>query len=176
MLGHVARAIDFYHKNDMYFCIGKTTPWSAEDLGDEFNPSNDYEANPPIPKNTDTILELAGYKKVESAFLVIPDESGDLEYRNTRWKIVTEAEAPEKGARWVYISSYLSYNELPTDIVYRQIGVVSGLKAIEGIPSSKYALLPDEVEKAGLLEVIDNRKPVYRDMDIREHMKLIIEF
>lgn len=176
VMGHVARAIDFYHKKDMYFCIGKTSSWSRDDLGDEFSEVTDYDANPPVPKNTDTILELAGYKKVESAFLVVPDDSGDLEYRSTKWKIVTEEEAPKQGARWVYISSYLSYNELPTDIAYRQIGVVSGVEAKEGIPSSKFALLPEEVEKEGLLEVIDNRKPVYRDMDIREHLKLIIEF
>lgn len=174
--GHVSRAIDFYNKQDVYFCIGKTSPWTVEDLGDRFDSSVDYESNPPIPRNIDTMIDIVGYKKAESAFLVVQDDSGALEYRGTRWKIVSREEAPREGARWVYLSAYLSYNELPTDIVYRQMGVVSGLEKVEGVSDSKFVLLPEEVESQGLLEVIDNRRPVYRDADIREHLKIIIEF
>ena len=179
--GHVSRAIDFYNKaisegNGMYFCIAKPTVWSEADLGVAFVSGTDYEQNPPTPKNTDSLLDVVGYKRVESAFLVVQDNIGELDYRGTKWKVVDAANASVEGARWVYISAYLSYNELPTNVVYRQVGVYSGLTKAVGVLSSKYALNVNEVADAGLLEVIDNRKPVYRSADLREHMKLIIEF
>lgn len=62
--GHVSRALDFYNKSDIYLGLGKTTPWE------------EGESNPPTPLNTDSLVEIAGYKKVESKFLVIPDDTG----------------------------------------------------------------------------------------------------
>ena len=42
--------------------------------------------------------------------------------------------------------------------------------------SSKFNLLPSEVKDAGLLQVIDYRKPIYRNTDVKEKIKLILEF
>lgn len=163
--GHVSRALDFYNKTSIYFGIGKTTPWE-----DEYNP--------PTPVNTDEMQEAAGYKKVESKFLVIPDEdgTGELTYRNTKWKIVPYDQALDRGARWVYISSYVAYNEFPIDMSYRQVGVFTGLTAKSSVATGKTNLLPSEVEDTGIPEVLDNRTPVYREADQREKLIVIIEF
>lgn len=178
---HVSRALDFYNKaNDitkgMYFGIGKREAWDATDLGDSFDPLVDYEQSPPIPKNTDEIEDIIGFKQVESAYLVVPDPMGGLEYRGTRWRSVSPLDAVTEGARWVYISTYLSYSELSTSTVYRQIGVYSGVTRAEGVPISKQALELGEVADLGILEIVDNRKPLYRSGDMRELMKLVIEF
>lgn len=163
--GHVSRALDFYNKTSIYFGIGKTTAWE-----DEYNP--------PTPTNTDSLLEPAGYKKVESKFLVIPDEdgTGELTYRNSKWKIVPYDQAIAKGARWVYLSSFIAYNEFPIDISYRQVGVFTGLTAKSEVETGKTNLLPSEVEDVGIHEVLDNRTPVYREADQREKLIVIIEF
>ena len=108
--------------------------------------------------------------------MVIQDDSGELEYRGTKWKVVLPENAVAQGARWVYVSTYLYYTELPTTAVYRQVGIYSGLTKAEGVSNSKYALLPSDVSNAGLLEVIDNRKPEYRSGDMREYLKILIEF
>jgi hypothetical protein len=165
ILGHVSRARDFYDKTSIYFCLGKTSAWSDE-------------SNPPIPLNTDSIEEVAGYKLVESKFLVIPDTdgSGEITYRDTKWKIVPYDEAFSKGARWVYVMSYISYDDFSTDLVYRQIGICTGLTKKSTVASGKSNLLPSEVDNPGILEVLDNRTPIYREVDQREKLSVIIEF
>lgn len=164
--GHVSRAKAFYDTVDIYFCMGRTTPW-------------DDESTPPVPLNTDDMEEPAGYKLVDSKFMVAPVESpddGEIRYRGNYWKIVPYDEAVDQGARWVYISANIAYNDFPTDLVYRQLGIYTGLKKAAGIESAKGNLLPKEVEDPGVLEVLDNRTPVYRDLDQREIISTIIEF
>ena len=173
---HVSRAMDFFNKDSIYFAIAKPTVWSSFDLGQDYDSNHDYEGFPPVPKNTDELIEIRGFKKVEFRAMVIQDDTGTLEYRNTKWKVVNIADAPDRGARWVYVSSYLNYDELPIDRPYRQVGVFTGLVPKPEVPIGQYVLLPEQVEDMGLLEVIDNRKPVYRDTDVREHIKLILEF
>lgn len=176
MIAHVSRAIDFYNKDSIYFCIGKKTEWSADDI-DNFSSSVNYDLNPPVPKSTDTMKEIIGYKKVEFKAIVKPDEeNGTIDYRNTKWRIVSADKAIEEGARWVYMSSVLLYEELPTESAYREIGLYTDLKVRNGISSDKYALLPNEVSDSGMLQVIDYRKPIYRDTDVKENLKIILEF
>lgn len=177
LVAHVSRALDFYSKrNSTFFAIGKTSQWSEEDIGVDFDPERDYDVNPPIPKNTDDMKEIIGYKKAEFVSPVVPDENGTLEYRNVKWRIVSPDHAVEEGARWVFLSAGLAYNELPVDNPYREIGVYTGLQPVSGTSEAAYALLPSQVAEQGLLEVIDFRKPVYRDTDVRERIKLVLEF
>lgn len=173
--GHVSRAIDFFNKDSIYMAIGKSTPWDKDTVKD-YEESRDYDAFPPAPANTDNLLEVIGYKKVEFRSLVVQDDNGTLEYRGSKWKIVPIADAIQMGARWVYISTTLTYNELPTEFPYRQVGVYTGVQLSAGVDENKYNLLPSEVNNPGLLEVLDNRKPVFRDNDVRETIKLIMEF
>lgn len=172
---HVSRAIDFYNKDSIYFCIGKTSKWTADDIED-FNESIDYDKNPPLPTNKSDMSEVIGYKRAEFKSLVVQDDNGSLEYRGTKWRAVKPEDAATEGARWVFISTGLTYNELPADEPYRKIGVYTGLVPEDGVSSAQYALLPTEVKDPGLLEVIDFRKPIYRDTDVRERIKLVLEF
>ena len=174
--GHASRALDFYNKGDVYFAIGKYTKWDASTVPD-YDPTIDYDANPPLPSNTDPFLEPIAYKYVQSRFMVVPDEdNGTLEYRGTKWRIVDPSDAITEGARWVYITSILEYSEMPTDKAYRQVGVFTGLVRAPGVDPSIYVLLPAQVADPGILEVLDNRKPVYRDADVKEQIKLVLEF
>ncbi|MNW28265.1 hypothetical protein D3C74_50870 [compost metagenome] len=162
--GHVARALEFFERNDIYFAIGHPDPWEGDDN------------LPPAPTiNATDIESVVGYKKVETIYLVVPDENGSIQYRDSRWRIVPADQAVTESARWVYIDCYLRYDELPlTD--YRQLGVFSRLEKAEGIPTGKMALLPNEVAKKGILEVIDNRKKTSRQLDQKEQLSIVIEF
>lgn len=164
--GHVSRAMKFYDTEDLFFGIGRTTPW-------------DDESNPPVPQNTDDLEEIAGYKQCESKFMVVPaegDDQGQISYRGAKWKIVPYDSAVDLGARWVYVATHIAYDEFPVDLVYRQIGFYSGLVRADGVPEAKVNLLPDEVLDPGILEILDNRTPVYRDLDQRELVSFILEF
>lgn len=161
--GHVSRALDFFNKDSIHFAIGRTSSW-------------ENEFNPPTPLPTDEMEDPLGYKQVESKFMVVPDENGSITYRNEKWRIVDKNEALDNGSKWVYLATYVAYDELPTNVSYRQIGVYTGLKRNSGVPEGKYNLLPTDVQDPGILEVLDNRTPVYRESDQREQLILILEF
>ena len=162
--GHVSRALDFYNKSSIFFGLGKTSNW-------------DDENNPPSPTDTEEFVEPVGYKKVESKFLVVPDnENGELSYKSNKWKIVSPEEAIEKGAKWVYITTTISYDELPTNISYRQVAVFTGLEPVDSADPKSYVYRKDEVSNQGIIEVIDNRTPTYREADQREKLVIILEF
>lgn len=159
---HVARAVEFYNKDDIYFVLAKETGWP--------------EGVIKFPSPDDEIEGPWGYKKVDTKYLVVPDEeSGSITHQGTKWRIVLPENAHAEKARWVYISTQVLYDELPFK-VYHQVGIVSGLKKVAGVPEGKYNLLPNEVQDPGILEVLDNRPPVGRDADMREHLGMIMEF
>jgi len=161
--GHVSRALDFFERNDIYFAIGHPDPWADDNY-------------PPAPTiDTQDITVPIGFKKVENIYLVVPDEQGSIVYRDKRWRVVPKDQAIAQGARWVYIECTLRYDELPlTD--YRQIGVYSRLKVKAETPTGKLNLLPTDVESRGILEIIDNRKRVTRQVDQKENLTIVVEF
>lgn len=173
--GHASRALDFYNTQDIYFGIGKTSNWSADSTPTSNEFTNDD--NPPEPTSTDTLQEVVGYKKVESKFLVYPDDTGEITCAGRKWKIVTNpADIYAVGARWVYLASWLRYDELPTEYSYRQVGIFSGLARLGTVHPGKTALLPNEVQDQGILQAIYHRKPVYRDPNQRELLTTILTF
>lgn len=161
--GHVARALDFVNKDTLYFGIGKSTPWQEDDI--------------PEPPDilTSEVQEVIGYKKVEHAYLVVPDDNGDINYRDSRWRIVPPDQALAQGARWVYVDTYIRYTELPI-VPYRVVCVISNLLPTADVAPGKTALLPNEVLDAGIVEVVDNRGAVNRQVDQREQLSMVIEF
>lgn len=172
-LGHVSRALDFYDRDDVYFAYGRTTTWPNDSNG---KAEGDPLFQPPLESiQATTLEELVGYKKVEIKHMVVPDENGTIYYRQTKWKIVPKDQAKDQGARWVYISSTFAYDELPLED-YRQIGVFSRLVKKGSVSAGKLNLLPADVQDQGILEVIDNRKVVTRQLDQKENVELIIEY
>lgn len=117
-----------------------------------------------------------GYKKASQVSLVIPATDGEIEYRGSRWKVVTSVdEAFEKGARYVYVKVSLNYNELPTTD-FRQIGVFTDLVREPSLTDpTKPNLLPTEVLKTGALELVDNRTVITRNEYQKETFSFIIE-
>jgi hypothetical protein len=171
--GHVARALDFYDRTDVYFAYGRTSAWPNDVNG---KPEGDITFQPPVEDIAATTLtELIAYKKVVTKNLVVPDANGTITYRSTKWKIVNPTDALAQGARWVYVQTELAYDEVPL-LTYRQIGLFSRLVKKTSVPAGQLALLPTEVETSGYLEVLDNRKPVTRQVDQKEILELIVEF
>lgn len=165
-MGHVSRAISFQELPNVYFGIGRTTPWDGED---------EPEFSAPLPSVDATELdELIGLKKVDMKSLVVPDEDGTIVYRDRTWRRISAEEAIQLGAHWVYIEASILYDELPAS-AYRQIGVFSRVQPKPSI-SSTSILLPNEIESTGVLEILDQRKVVTRNIDSRDTFSMIIEF
>jgi hypothetical protein len=106
--GHVARAIDFQARQDVYAVLGKSSPWvpTAQDptLSDE---------NPPVPSPAAVNLDDPVVVKKCVLNLVVPDAAGSITAYGQKWRLVTPAEAPTLGARWVLVTASFDYNEAP---------------------------------------------------------------
>ena len=165
-VGHVSRAISFFELPNIYFGLGKTTPWENE---------SDPSFSVPLPSVEKTSLdELIGMKKVSVKSLVYPDDAGTIVYRDKTWRKISADEAVRLGAHWVYIEAQVLYNDLPA-VAYRQIGVFSRVQPKQTV-SDPSTLLPSDIENQGILEIFDQRKVVTRNEDSRDIFSMIIEF
>ena len=165
--GDGSRAISFFELPNVYFALGKSTPWEGE---------NDPDFSVPLPKvDANSLDELIGMKRVLIKSLVTPDEDGTIVYRDQTWRRISIEEAIELGAHWVYIEASIMYDEMPVS-AYRQIGVFSRVKVKEGVSEFANVLLPDQIESTGILEILDQRKVITRNEDSKDTFSLIVEF
>ena len=163
---HSARALSVVESGDLYFGIGRTTPWENEDEDGFIPPEPDIEA--------ETLDELIGLKKADRVVMVYPDEEGEIEYANSRFRTVTNEEAFELKSRWVLCQTAIYFDEMPPSS-YRQIGIFSRVKPLQEYTNS-VVLLPNMIENVGILEVLNNRKVITRQSDTRESYFMIIEY
>lgn len=159
----VQRAEDFSKKN-LYLAIGKTqTEW-------------DDPNNPPVPDATATeIVELAFIKKVDTIKFVIPDATGSIVFRDTKWSEVAESDIYAKQARYLYLSTTLYYDKVPI-VNYRQIGIIENPVDTSGNICKDDYYPADAISSQGFLHFIDNRRVVTRDVSQYEIISVIIEF
>lgn len=152
--------------NTTYLVIGRPTEWSNE------------EAPPEPTENTTKLDDTIGYKKVSRAVLVRPTKDSDdnretISYGNKSWTVIGEDEAISEGAKWVYFESEVVGDELPTG-TYRQAGIAIEVEPKTG--SEKQALLPDELESAGILMFYDNKQFQNRTEQVTTTERMVVEF
>lgn len=88
------------------------------------------------------------------------------------------AGAQVEGAKYVYVETYLNYDEFPL-VTYRQLGLSTGVAPNTANTLLAAAYSPTSVDQftsLGILEVLDNRMPATRDINQREQLSLILEF
>jgi hypothetical protein len=164
---HVRRAIEFTNLSDVYVALGKTTAWPDDNIPPD-----------PDPEATD-VLEPVGYKKLGKNVLVVPDIAGPIEIYGVTWREVAEVDAYTEKARHVWIQDSFNYDEFPTNISYRQIGLYSALvrESVDLLANpGRTALLPVHVTDPGVLEYIYNDKPIPRAVNRRVIVYMIITF
>ena len=174
------------------FAIGRSTPWG------ELESDSDYgttisDANPPYPSlDAETVDELIGYKRYKSKYFVVPDDtSADLIVDGVRWRKIQLDETPSdedaakeklielvkaNKSRWIYLDFQLD----PTDFIgytYRQIGLFTDLTILAPATEAMTLYQASEIkEGSGILEAVQNRTPVTRQMDQREVISVVLEF
>lgn len=165
---HVNRAIEYYKREDLFFVFAHEEDWPEPEP-----PAT--KGSVPSPEFYDQLLNPWAYKKVESKWLVKPDDEGSIVFQNKKFKIYTPDNALENGARWLYLMSYVSFNEIPLK-VYRQIGLNTGVVVDPTHLSGGNAYTPDQILNPGVTEIINNRIGVGREPDLREMVSVMIEF
>jgi hypothetical protein len=127
--GHVARALDFASRNDVWVTLGKRDPWlSGTDPLNNNAPVDDQ--HPPLPDPLTTFATLLDPRVAKKAVLqlVVPDDiNGGITAYAKKWRPVTPAEAQQVGGRWVYVYASFDYNEAP--IKYADSYVISAVSA-----------------------------------------------
>lgn len=162
---HCSRAIAFVEQGDIFIGIGRTSPWEGE---------NDEGFVPPEPDlNAENLDELIGMKRADRVSFVKPDEFGDIEYANIKFKTLSKEEALREKARWVLVECKIYFEELPP-VPYRQIGIFSRVQAKEG-QGRRRILMPGDIKDVGILEVLANRKVTTRQSDTTDTYFLVIE-
>lgn len=91
---------------------------------------------------------------------------------------IVEGGALVEGAKYVYVKCSLNFDEFPTDVSYRQIGLCSEVPHNEDIlRESRYSGSGvNEYTSLGVLEVIDNRSSSTRQAAQSESISLVLEF
>lgn len=179
--GHTGRAKAWFEDGAdqsyaKYFVIGQTAEWPGGVV--------------PAETEDETIDDPICYKKVESKYFVVLKEdaiAGDyistVEYRGNEYAILCAHDSLtlddviyRNHCRWVLVTTWLNYDEAPTGVGYRKIGVTIGLTRQASVSPSKYLLLPAEVADPGHLEAVANDVVTVRSANKRERLAVLLEF
>lgn len=153
----------------VYFGIGGQTPWTDEN-------------NPPPETEDETIADIICYKKITTVNYVKQNDAateGYIEYRGHKYVILNESAGSlniwTNHCKHIIIEANLNYDEAPTNVTYRKIGLYTGLEKTAAA-ASKICLLPGEVANTPVLEAIANDTPTTRSASKRESLLMLIEF
>lgn len=190
---HVGKAINFFYNTpNLVFAIGRSTPW-GELAGETSDTSTIDDLHPPYPSLDSTeIDEVIGYKRYQNKYFVIPDESSTepivdgVHWRKIQLEVTPQdpdaaksqliAKVKQNKARWIYMDFQLDPNDF-VGFTYRQIGLYSDVKILPPATQSMTIYNAEHIEKgSGILEVIQNRAPVTRQIDQRELVAVVLEF
>jgi hypothetical protein len=190
---HVGKAINFFfNTTNLMFAIGRSTPW-GELPGETSDDSLIDDQHPPYPSlDAIELDEIIGYKRYLNKYFVIPDEaSPDPIVDGVHWRKIaldvppSDEEAARLAliekvktykARWIYLDFQLDPNDF-VGFTYRQIGLYSDLIVLPPATQSMRIYDPSNIQTgSGILEVVQNRAPVTRQIDQRELVAVVLEF
>lgn len=190
---HVGKAINFFfNTKNIMFAIGRSTPWG--ELPDEqISNSLIDEQHPPYPSLDATVVdEIIGYKRYNNMYFVIPDEtSPEPIVDGVHWRKIALTNPPTdeaaakaalidevkmQKARWIYLDFQLDPNDF-VGFTYRQIGLYSDLVIVPPATNAMKTYYPGDIQTgSGILEVVQNRSPITRQIDQRELVAVVLEF
>jgi len=172
----------FIEQGALVMCIGNpdtlTGAWPE--------PYSDSYPQPEISDTTEIINPIA-YKLLGDgavidpvtqstiAFAKVDNVNGTVEYNGSMYAITTSfSEAINNGYTSVYVKGTLIRTEVDPLIAYRIVGLF--IQTIGIFDGETNVALPAAITSPGILTLISNRKPVYRDTDQSEVIELIIPF
>lgn len=132
------------------------------------------ETAPPVEDPTTSVLQdTIAYKKVDMTSLAVPDPNGDIEFQNSKYRLVADVDAVQELARWTYIKASINNTETNHagntigNVHWRVTGVFAGLVPASGFGTDD-SLLPNQVDDPG-------RLIFYANHIEREHVTSVID-
>lgn len=129
-----------------WFGIGRVTPWPNDN-------------NPPQESADKVIIdEVQGYRKVTSVMFVREDPDGTIVFKDKRYSVVEEENIYTQGARWLYFSAWLMFDQFPV-VTFRQTGLFVDVVPVPG-SEGKEILLPNEVQSSRMIAYVNHQPRV----------------
>jgi hypothetical protein len=146
---HISRALDLFNSETLYVGIGQQSPWTDENTPPTTDPT------------TLAINQVIGYKKVSDKYMVVPDPSGSITYRDSQWRIVPPNQfefqlvsVTNQGSQTIVIQSYdapkLDSLTTGSKIMLQdsnKIGHISKITHISGTGSQRTLTVEDGANK-----------------------------
>lgn len=161
-------------------CIGKSDVW--------LEPYNDSFPEPASAMST-SIDDPIAYKfisngpiiddtrQVAVAYAKVDNIDGTIEYQGTRYRLTTDFSVALNDLSGpftaVYIKAAIIRDEVDPTTSFRRVGVF--LNTVGTFDENGIAL-PAAITDQGMLIIIDNRKPLFRNIDQSEVFEVIIPF
>lgn len=190
---HVSRALQFYfNTTNLMFAIGRSSAWGSKD-GEYSTTTLVDDKHPPYPSlDAEDIDEIIGYKRYANMYFVIPDSTSSSPIVDgVHWRKIAldsisgnddednaalTAKVKSYNSRWIYLDTELEPSDF-LGVTYRQVGLYSGLSLASGVSSAANTYAASSiVTGSGILECIQNRSPVTRQMDQQELIAVVLEF
>jgi len=196
-IARTKKAIEFFEANEdktsqtgLMVCIaggpGDNTGWP--------------DGSAPLPTlDTTQLSYIRGFKRYDEMYFVVPDTGGSLNVGNISWSRVNLIEPADPNvwmsrylnvlnqrSRWLFISATLGSGEADT-ASYKQVGLYSNLKILDGEDYTKSFFTPSEISRSGnndsdyrydgILELYQNKDNlIIRSPELVEYFAWVLEF
>lgn len=132
--------------------------------------SDDWKETPPDEDTHAEALNSAiGYRKAFSVQYCEPNEEGEVLIPTGRFKV------SDKPTNHLLLKFVFEFEDAKEKTI-REIGVLIGTKLVEGTPEGKQYFLPKEIKESGRLMLVEHRKPLYREVGVRETFEFVVSF
>ena len=111
--------------------------------------------------------QVIGYRKAARVRFCTPDPEGDIVVSSGRFRI---SDTP---TNHLYLQFLFDFNTAPDEVI-REMGIYLGAQPNAGLPPGQEYFQPDELEHKGTLLLLEYRKPLYRDIGVRETFEYVI--
>lgn len=145
---YIARMIAKQAPN-IYIGLGKSTAWKDEDKVPDSNP------------DATALTEPIVYTKAQNVSLCQPvsddnNTGSSIIFGGSKYKVVSVLEELNPAANCVYATANFSYEDLKSEIQFRQVGLYIGLRPKSGVTST--IITPLQIDDLGTLLSIQNMK------------------
>ncbi len=129
-----------------------------------------WEEEPPAELVTAAaLLDVVGYRAAASVQFCETATDGEISIPSGRFTVSQEP------TNHLYLRFVFDFEDAEGKTI-REIGVMTGTTTIPDLPEGQHYFLPEQVQSAGDLLLLEHRKPLYREIGVRETFEFVVTF
>ncbi len=127
------------------------------------------KAMPSESVNATGLIDAVGYRRASEIKFCKPDQKGAIIIPSGRFAV------SEATTNHLYLKFVFDFDDAKGKTI-QEIGVFIATKAKEGLPEGQFYFLPDQIENKGDLLLLEHRKPLHREIGVRETFEFVVSF